>query len=170
MRRFSRLGSVFGIFTHAFQPLICARVGSRVALHANEPYKQHHESKAPSQSNILVGDSFASKATLLLMSQLFCQEIMTFHDDIATKIQAPREGVYSQLEQYWTVRPVDDREKIDFPGWISIGGPGVDGIQFCCHTENGGIYTYHPIERRFELVAETVADLVDGWQAGRIKV
>ena len=95
---------------------------------------------------------------------------MTLHDDIAAKVQAPREGVYSQLEHYWTVRPVADWEETDCPGWVSIGGPGVDGIQFCCHAENDGIHTYHPIERRFELVAETVAELVDGWQSGRIKI
>jgi hypothetical protein len=104
------------------------------------------------------------------MAYTFCQEIMTLHDDIAMKVQAPRDGVYSQEEHYWTVRPVDEWEVIDCPGWVSIGGPGVDGIQFCCHPEKDGIYTYHPIERQFEPVATTVADLVDGWQSGRIKV
>jgi hypothetical protein len=95
---------------------------------------------------------------------------MNLQANIATKVQAPNEGVYCQDSQYWIVRRVDEWEEIDYPGWISIGGPGVDGIQFCCHAENDGIYTYHPIEGQFDLVAETVADLVDGWQSGRIKV
>jgi hypothetical protein len=95
---------------------------------------------------------------------------MILHDNIAAKVQAPREGVYCQETQYWIVRPVDEWEEIDRTGWISIGGPGVDGIQFCCHPEHEGIHTYYPIERRFELVAETVTDLVDRWHSGRIKV
>jgi hypothetical protein len=46
-----------------------------VALRANKPSKQHHESKTPSQSNILVGVSVALKETDLLMFQLFAKEL-----------------------------------------------------------------------------------------------
>jgi hypothetical protein len=95
---------------------------------------------------------------------------MTLYEKTAKQIEAPIEGVFSQEEQYWTVRPVDEWEQMDRPEWISIGGPGVDGIQFCSCIESNGIHVYYPNEDRFELVAETVPQLVEGWQTGRITV
>jgi hypothetical protein len=42
-----------------------------VALHANEPLKQQHDPKIPVQSNILVGDKAADKASNLAINHLF---------------------------------------------------------------------------------------------------
>jgi len=97
-------------------------------------------------------------------------ESIHLHEDIAKKIAAPREGVYSQSEQYWIVRPIAEWEELEVCGWTSIGGPGVDGIGFCCNTQDDGIYAYFPIEGNFELIAKSVPDLIEGWDSGRIKV
>jgi hypothetical protein len=51
-------------------PLVIAKAGNFVALPANEPLKQHHEFRPPSQSSIVVGDSGAGQTTRLLIIQL----------------------------------------------------------------------------------------------------
>lgn len=68
------------------------------------------------------------------------------------------------------VVPVGDlivRADIDF---LVIGRPGVDGIEFGYRRGMDGIWAYFPMLQEWTRVAESTADLVDGWYGGRITV
>jgi hypothetical protein len=59
------------------------------------------------------------------------------------------------------------RSELDF---LVIGRPGWDGIEFGYRRGKRGIWAYYPIEGRFVAVAESTADLVEGYVSSRITV
>lgn len=83
---------------------------------------------------------------------------------------APKEGFYSESEYYWTIRQETEWEYDPNREWLCLGGPGVDGIEFGIRRGFAGVFAYYPIEDRYELKAESVPDLIEGWCEGRIKV
>jgi hypothetical protein len=76
---------------------------------------------------------------------------------------APAEGHYSQHEQYWTVRPRSEYRYDSKRGWLCIGGPGTDGIEFGLLQGRKGVFAYYPISGEYVLKASTVTDLINGW-------
>ena len=83
---------------------------------------------------------------------------------------APVEGFYSELEQYWTIRP--QAEWVYHPDrqWLCLGGPGVDGIEFGVQKGVAGVFAYYPLEGDCLLKADSVPELIRGWCEGTITV
>jgi hypothetical protein len=55
-------------------------------------------------------------------------------------------------------------------GEVSIGGPGVDGIRWGYRKGTSGIWSWNPISGDFARLADSIDDLIAGWDAGTIKV
>ena len=83
---------------------------------------------------------------------------------------APEEGCYSPVEQYWTIRPRVEYKYDAERGWLCIGGPGVDGIEFGHLQGRPGIFAYYPIGDEYMLKAATATELFSGWLNGEISV
>jgi hypothetical protein len=84
--------------------------------------------------------------------------------------QALAQGVWSETEQLWLIvsaREVAERVE---DGFLVIGQPGVDGIEFGYRRDRDGVWAYYPMEARYELLAPDTQALVDGWFSGTIKV
>ncbi len=83
-----------------------------------------------------------------------------------------RGGVWSEPEQLWIVVPMDEIK--DHPdrgtGFLTVGRPGVDGIELGYRRGMSGLWAYYPIEDHFELMADTLDELVSGWLAGTLTV
>lgn len=83
---------------------------------------------------------------------------------------APLEGCYSEAEHYWTIRPRSEYRFDAKRGWLSIGGPGVDGIEFGLLQGRKGIFAYYPITGEYVLKAASACELFSGWLSGAIKI
>lgn len=53
---------------------------------------------------------------------------------------------------------------------LVIGNAGSDGIEFCYRIREAGIWTYYLVDARFEKVADSISQFLDGWCNGSIKV
>jgi hypothetical protein len=82
----------------------------------------------------------------------------------------PPEGCYSQTEHYWTIRPRSEYTHDAQRGWLCIGGPGVDGIEFGLLRDQRGVFAYYPITGEYVRKADSVAQLMSGWLSGDITV
>jgi hypothetical protein len=80
------------------------------------------------------------------------------------------DGIYDEESEYQYIYDKGaigiDQER----GELVIGSAGAGGIYFCFRKAMPGLWAYYPIEERYELKAQTLAELVEGWFAGRIKV
>lgn len=79
-------------------------------------------------------------------------------------------GYWDGASQLMLVVPARERllrPELDF---LAVGRPGVDGIEFGYRRGRRGVWAYYPIEREFVLVAETIADLIDGYTSSRIRL
>ena len=83
---------------------------------------------------------------------------------------APPEGFYSEAEQYWTIRPRSEYRYDPESGWLCIGGPGVDGIEFGLRQGQAGVFAYYPITGEYDWKAASVSELIRGWLGGQISI
>ena len=83
---------------------------------------------------------------------------------------APVDGFYSTVEQYWTIRPPSEWEHDPDRSWLCLGGPGVDGIEFGVRKNTPGVFAYYPIDDDYVLKADSVPELIRGWRDGTITV
>jgi hypothetical protein len=83
---------------------------------------------------------------------------------------APEEGYYSPLEQNWTIRPRKEYRYDILKGWLCIGCPGVDSIEFGLLQGREGVFAYYPIEGTYILKAGSATELMQGWLSGAIRV
>jgi hypothetical protein len=83
---------------------------------------------------------------------------------------APEEGCYSPTEQYWTIRPRAEYKYDAERGWLCIGGPGVDGIEFGLLRGRRGVFAFYPIGGEYFLKATSATELFRGWLRGEIRV
>ncbi len=83
---------------------------------------------------------------------------------------APSEGFYSELERCWTIRPRQEYQYDAGRGWLCIGGPGVDGIEFGLLQNKHGVFAYYPISNEYVWKADSVSLLIEGWISGEITV
>lgn len=54
--------------------------------------------------------------------------------------------------------------------FLAIGRSGGDGVDFGYRRGVDGLWAFYPIEGDFKFMAESVAELADGWCAGRLCV
>ena len=80
----------------------------------------------------------------------------------------PREGYFSDVEQYSTLAPVIEWELHDKGAWLAVGGPGVDGIRWAVRRSQKGLFAFYPIDGEFVFVAENGPDLISKWTSGHL--
>jgi hypothetical protein len=77
----------------------------------------------------------------------------------------PRDGYFSELEEYWVLAPVSE--------WALLDGgdcPGVDGISWAVIKNRPGLFAFYPIERNFVAVADSGPDLIAKWTSGSLRL
>jgi len=79
-------------------------------------------------------------------------------------------GYYDEPSHFWLVRPLHDLTDEQRVSFLAIGGPGVDGIQFCFRHGKRGVWAFYPMTRDFKFMAASIAELVEGWTSGKLAV
>jgi hypothetical protein len=80
------------------------------------------------------------------------------------------QGWWDEGGQCWYIEPAERVHEDSSRQFLVIGRPGVDGIQWGYRKEGDGIWAHYPIEDEFVLVAESAAELRDGYSSGRLTV
>lgn len=73
----------------------------------------------------------------------------------------------SQLSVVVKLSEAYEDRRIDF---FAVGRSGCGGIDFGYRKGLVGLWAYYPIDREFRLMAQTVAELVEGWCNGKLSV
>ena len=79
-------------------------------------------------------------------------------------------GFYDETAQQQTFYPAAELVEHPVLDFLAVGRPGVDGIEWGYRRNEAGLWAYYPITDEFEYLASTVAELFEGWYAGRITV
>lgn len=79
-------------------------------------------------------------------------------------------GHYDEVSCYWVVEPFHDLSAEQREGFFAVGGPGVDSIKFGYRYGHHGLWAFYPIFREFKFLAPSLAELIEGWRAGKITV
>lgn len=96
-------------------------------------------------------------------------DLRHFHCDDYFDPQWQR-GNWDEQSQLMVVVPVGEhvlRAELEF---LAIGNAGTDGIEFGYRRGHSGLWACYGITGEFVAVAKSVADLVDGYMSGRIRV
>jgi len=87
-----------------------------------------------------------------------------------TEMGIPIEGYFDKDAIYWIIRK-KDAWKIDLTrNFMSIGGPGADGIEFGLKKGLIGFWVYYPIDNEYIKVADSFTDFIDKWKNGDLKI
>lgn len=81
-----------------------------------------------------------------------------------------RDGVFLPEACLQVVYPESQVHLDEGLGFLAIGSAGADGIEFGYRAAHSGVWAFHPIESRFQHVAESLGQLVEGYRTGAIKV
>jgi len=79
-------------------------------------------------------------------------------------------GHFDELSQTLVVVPLSSAYEDREAEFFAVGRSGCDGIDFGYRKGHSGLWAFYPIERKFRYMAATIAELVDGWCANRLKV
>ena len=80
-------------------------------------------------------------------------------------------GYWDDPGQIWYIEPAERIEEESEAEFLQVGRPGVDSIGFGYRKGRPGFWAYYRmIDVRFEWLAPTVQDFLEGWLAGRITV
>ena len=53
---------------------------------------------------------------------------------------------------------------------LTVGYAGCDGIEFRLLAKSTGVWAYYPIEERYQLLGDEIADVAAGWSNGTVQV
>jgi hypothetical protein len=79
-------------------------------------------------------------------------------------------GYYEVESQIDLIVPLEEIVELAGFEFLSIGRPGVDGIEFGYRKGQPGLWAFYPIGSEFKWMAPGVRELVDGWCEGRLFV
>lgn len=79
-------------------------------------------------------------------------------------------GWWDEDGQCWYIQPATRLREAASGNFLVIGGPGVGGIEWGYRKGKPGIWVHYSIEDEFVLIADTVAELQEGYDSGRIRV
>jgi hypothetical protein len=79
-------------------------------------------------------------------------------------------GYFDETSQMTIIYAAADLAEHSELGFLAVGRPGVDGMEWGYRRGESGLWAYYPIGREFMYLAPTVAALVDGWYSGAIVV
>jgi hypothetical protein len=78
------------------------------------------------------------------------------------------DGVFDAEAQIQLIEPPD--RAVERGEFLSIGRPGVDGIEWGYRKGKSGFWAYYPLEDEYRELAPTLKDFLDGWRRGEITV
>lgn len=79
-------------------------------------------------------------------------------------------GWWDQRGQCWYIETAGGVCEDVARGFLVIGRPGVDGIEWGYRRGHQGIWAYYPVEDAFVLIARSADALREGYDSGRITV
>jgi hypothetical protein len=79
-------------------------------------------------------------------------------------------GYWDEPGELWLIEPCERVEEELDAEFLQVGRPGVDRIGFGYRKGHSGLWAYHRVELRFQYLAESVMQLLDGWLSGRIEI
>ena len=81
-----------------------------------------------------------------------------------------RDGYFDSLSQLQVVLSHEDAHLDGAESHLVVGFAGCDGIQFCYRANQSGLWAYFPLEDIYELKANTIKKLIQGYCDGSISV
>ncbi len=81
-----------------------------------------------------------------------------------------RRGVLLPEAQLQVVYPESQLRLACGNTFLAVGSAGADGIEFGYRVGCEGLWAFHPAEPRFQYVASSVQQLVEGYRSGAITV
>jgi hypothetical protein len=79
-------------------------------------------------------------------------------------------GYWDGEAKLWVIETAQRVEEDPKAEFLQVGRPGVDSIGFGYRKRHPGLWAYHRMELRFQYLAETVVQLLDGWLSGRVEI
>ncbi len=79
-------------------------------------------------------------------------------------------GHFDEPSQLWVVTPLAESYLDRTIEFFAIGHSGCGGINSGYRKGQPGLWAFYPIEREFKFMAATVAELAEGYSAGRLSV
>jgi hypothetical protein len=81
------------------------------------------------------------------------------------------QGYWDEPGQFWYIEPAKRVEEHPEVQFLQVGSAGVDSIGFGYRKGQPGFWALHRMEGdRFQYLAPTVLQFLDGWLAGAISV
>jgi len=81
------------------------------------------------------------------------------------------DGHWDESAQLWLIEPSTRIEEDDRVEFLQVGRPGVDEIGFGYRKGLDGFWAFHRMaDLRFQYLAPSIHEFLDGWYAGRIIV
>jgi hypothetical protein len=81
------------------------------------------------------------------------------------------DGYWDASGQLWLIEPCDRVEEDSEAEFLQVGRPGVDSIGFGYCKGHPGFWAYHRmVDPRFQYLAPSIYEFLEGWFAGRITI
>jgi hypothetical protein len=81
------------------------------------------------------------------------------------------DGFWDEPSKLWLIDPCERVEEEPEAEFLQVGRAGVDSIGFGYRKGQTGFWALHRMEgRKFQYLAASVQEFLDGWFAGRITV
>ncbi len=85
--------------------------------------------------------------------------------------QLANAGYWDERGQLWLIEPCERVEEEAEEEFLQVGRPGVDSIGFGYRKGEPGFWALHRMEGgRFQYLATSIQEFLDGWFVGRITV
>ena len=81
-----------------------------------------------------------------------------------------RRGHFDERGQWWVIVPLREGREDPDAAFLAVGGAGVDGIGFGYRRGMAGVWAFYPIGREWKLMAASLAELVEGYCSGSLRV
>jgi len=85
-------------------------------------------------------------------------------------IDTYREGHFDRLSQLQVVLSHEEAHLDGAESHLVVGLAVCDGIQFCYRANQSGLWAYFPLEDIYQLKANTIKELIQGYCDGSISV
>ena len=79
-------------------------------------------------------------------------------------------GHFDERSQTLVITPLAEIYEDAGIGFFAVGRSGCDGIDFGYRRGYTGLWAYYPIGREWQYMATSVAQLVEAWCSGRLRV
>ena len=79
-------------------------------------------------------------------------------------------GYFSEPAETWVIVPIAEAYEDTELEFLVVGLSGADGIDFGFRKGYSGVWAFYPIDHEFCPAAATVAELVDDWCSGQLRL